>query len=487
MEKKFKRVKTKIVATLGPATSSYEMIKQLVDAGATMFRLNTSHGTEEGHAENIQIIRKISEETGRYIPILIDLQGPKIRVGNIAEPVKIQPGSEVVLEATDNTANPDIIPVDYEGIAEDVKPGDKILLDDGKIGLEVLEVKDGRVKTKVLYGDLIRPRNGINLPGTTASLAAVTERDVEYIRFAVEYDADYIALSFVREAKDIELAKKYIKDYGGRIPVIAKIEKPQAVEKLEEIIKVSDGIMVARGDLGIEMSPEEVPIVQKYIVDQAIRNRKACIVATQMLESMIEEPIPTRAEASDVANAIFDGTDAIMLSGETAMGKYPVEAVKMMKKIASNVEDCSFCLSNLDLEMSNEYELSPQAISNAAIKMAEDLQAKAIMAFTHSGYTPRLLSKLRPTVPIIAISDSEATCRRLCLYWDIFADYKEWDTVLDADLLGKIDDYILENTNFKKGERIIIIGSIPKLITGRTNFIRVHRIGAPMEEPASAR
>ncbi len=487
MEKKFKRVKTKIVATLGPATSSYEMIKQLVDAGATMFRLNTSHGTEEGHAENIQIIRKISEETGRYIPILIDLQGPKIRVGNIAEPVKIQPGSEVVLEATDNTANPDIIPVDYEGIAEDVKPGDKILLDDGKIGLEVLEVKDGRVKTKVLYGDLIRPRKGINLPGTTASLAAVTERDVEYIRFAVEYDADYIALSFVREAKDIELAKKYIKDYGGRIPVIAKIEKPQAVEKLEEIIKVSDGIMVARGDLGIEMSPEEVPIVQKYIVDQAIRNRKACIVATQMLESMIEEPIPTRAEASDVANAIFDGTDAIMLSGETAMGKYPVEAVKMMKKIASNVEDCSFCLSNLDLEMSNEYELSPQAISNAAIKMAEDLQAKAIMAFTHSGYTPRLLSKLRPTVPIIAISDSEATCRRLCLYWDIFADYKEWDTVLDADLLGKIDDYILENTNFKKGERIIIIGSIPKLITGRTNFIRVHRIGAPMEEPASAR
>ena len=194
MEKKFKRVKTKIVATLGPATSSYEMIKQLVDAGATMFRLNTSHGTEEGHAENIKIIRKISQETGRYIPILIDLQGPKIRVGNIPEPVSIKPGQEVVLEATDVTSNPEIIPVDYEGIAEDVKPGDKILLDDGKIGLEVLDVQNGLVKTKVLYGDLIRPRKGINLPGTTASLAAVTERDVEYIRFAVEYDADYIAL-----------------------------------------------------------------------------------------------------------------------------------------------------------------------------------------------------------------------------------------------------------------------------------------------------
>ena len=479
--KNSKRVKTKIVATLGPASSNRETIKELIEAGATMFRLNTSHGNEDMHAQNIKFIREVSKELKRYVPILIDLQGPKIRVGNIAAPIEIKEGQELVLEASDDINNPQIVPVDYEGIADDVKAGDKILLDDGKIGLQVLEVKDSKVRTKVLYGSLLKARKGINLPGSTASLDAVTARDKEYIRFAVEYDADYIALSFVREARDIELAKKYIKDYGGNIPVVAKIEKPQAVEKLEEILKVSDGIMVARGDLGIEMSPEEVPIVQKFIVDQTIRHRKVCIVATQMLESMIEEPIPTRAEASDVANAIFDGTDAIMLSGETAMGKYPVEAVKMMKKIASNVEDCNFCLNNLDLEMSDEYELSPQAISNAAVKMAEDLQAKAILAFTHSGYTPKLLSKLRPSVPIIAISDMESTCRRLCLYWDIFADCKNWDTVLDADLLEKIDNYILENTTFKKGERIIIIGSIPKLITGRTNFIRVHRIGAPME------
>ena len=478
---RFQRIKTKIVATLGPATSSYEMISQLVDAGASMFRLNTSHGSEEGHAANIEIIRKISKESGKFIPILVDLQGPKIRVGNIKEPVEIKEGQEIVLEATDDINNPAIIPVDYEGIAEDVKPGDKVLLDDGNVGLQVIEVKNHQVHAKVLYGKVIKPRKGINLPGSTASLSAVTERDVEFIRFAVEYDADYVALSFVREARDIELAKKYIKDFGGNIPVIAKIEKPQAVEKLEEILKVADGIMVARGDLGIEMSPEEVPIVQKYIVDQTIRERKVCIVATQMLESMIENPIPTRAEASDVANAILDGTDAIMLSGETAMGKHPVDAVRMMRKIASNVEECNFCLSNLDLEMNDKYELSPQAISNAAVKMAEDLHAKAIMAFTHTGYTPKLLSKLRPTVPIIAISDMESTCRRLSLYWDIFADYKEWDTVLDADLLEKIDEYILSHTDFKKGERIIIIGSIPKLITGRTNFIRVHRIGAPLE------
>jgi len=482
MPKNIKRVKTKIVATLGPATSSYEMIKALAEAGVTMFRLNTSHGSEEGHAENIKIIRQISEEIGKHIPILIDLQGPKIRVGNIPEPLNIKEGQEIILEAADNVSNPEILPVDYNGIADDVKPGDKILLDDGNVGLEVIGINNRKVTAKVLYGDVIKPRKGINLPGTTASLSAVTERDVEFIRFAVEYDADYLALSFVREAKDIELAKKYIKDYGGFIPVIAKIEKPQAVDNLDEILKITDGIMVARGDLGIEMSPQEVPFVQKYIVDKTIKERKVCIVATQMLESMIEHPIPTRAETSDVANAIIDGTDAVMLSGETAMGKYPVEAVKMMKKIAANVEDCSFCSSNLDLDMNPRYELSPQAISNAAVKMAKDLKAKAILSFTHTGYTPKLLSKLRPAVPIIAISDMKSTCRRLNLYWDICTDCRDWDTVLDADLLQKIDDYILENTSYKKGERIIIIGSIPKLITGRTNFIRIHRIGAPMEK-----
>lgn len=481
MEEKIKRGKAKIVATLGPATSNYDMIKALVEAGATMFRLNTSHGTEEMHAANIEMIRKVSKETGIYIPILVDLQGPKIRVGNIPNPIEIKEGQELILEATDKVNNSDIIPVDYEGIANDVKAGDKILLDDGNIGLSVLKVVNNQVYVKVLYGSLIKPRKGINLPGTTASLSAVTERDVEFIRFAVQYDADYLALSFVREASDIELAKKHIKNFGGYIPVIAKIEKPQAVENIESILKIADGIMVARGDLGIEMSPEEVPIVQKYIVDKTIRERKVCIVATQMLESMIENPIPTRAEASDVANAIFDGTDAVMLSGETAMGKHPVEAVKMMRKIASNVEDCSYCLSNLDLEINDNYELSPQAIANAAVKMAQDLNAKAILAFTHTGYTPRLISKLRPTVPVIAISDMESTCRRLNLFWDITTDCQNWDNVLDADLLEKIDEYIQTKTEYKIGERIIIIGSIPKLITGRTNFIRVHRIGAPME------
>lgn len=477
-----KKGKTKIVATLGPATSSYEMIKKLTLAGASMFRLNSSHGTIEGHLENIKNIRRVSDELGLYIPFMIDLQGPKIRVGNIPAPISINCGDRIVLKAGEHEEGSDYIPVDYEGIADDVKTGDKILLDDGKVGLCVCEVRDNKVYTEVLYGEEIKPRKGINLPGSTASLDAVTKRDKEFIKFAVENNADYIAQSFVREASDVIMAKKIIKASGGDIPVIAKIEKPQAVKNLDEIIYEADGIMVARGDLGIEMSPAEVPIIQKVIIDKTLKQRRVCIVATQMLESMIEEPIPTRAEASDIANAIMDGTDAVMLSGETAMGKYPVEAVAMMREIANNTENCQFCLSNLILDINEHYELSPQAIANAAVKMAQDLHAKAILAFSHTGYTPKLLAKLRPQVPVIAISDMEKTCRKLNLYWGITPSHKEWDTVLDTNILKEIDKYIFENTSFKKDERIIIIGSIPKLITGRTNFIRVHRIGAEDEK-----
>lgn len=469
--------KTKIVATLGPASSTYETIYKLIKEGASMFRLNTSHGTIGGHLENILNVRKAAKELGIYIPVLVDLQGPKIRVGNIPEPIKISKGETIRLKACDEFS--DIIPVDYAGIAEDVTAGDKILLDDGKVGLEVLSVENCVVEAKVLYGDVIRARKGINLPGATASLDAVTERDVDFIKFAVENNADYIALSFVREAQDVNLAKKYIKDFGGNIPVVAKIEKPQAVDNLEDIVRVSDGIMVARGDLGIEMSPAEVPIVQKMIINETIKQRKVCIVATQMLETMMEDPIPTRAEACDVANAIMDGTDAVMLSGETAAGKYPIEAVAMMRKIADNTESSRFCKYDLCLDINEDYELSPQAIANAAVKMAQDLNAKAILAFTHTGYTPKLLAKLRSSIPVMAISDMEETCRRLNLYWGLDTYFKEWDTVLDHSVLEKIDEFLFENTNLKKDERIIIIGSIPKLITGRTNFIRVHRIGAP--------
>lgn len=475
---KFREIKTKIVATLGPASSTYDVIKKMAKAGATVFRLNSSHGTTEDHKKKIDLIREAARELNMHLAILVDLQGPKIRVGNLSSPIPIKEGQVICLKHGADESNSDIIPVDYAGIAKDVHEGEKILLDDGKIGLKVVEVKNDIVKAEVLYGELLKPRKGINIPGSQASLPSVTERDKEYIKFAVENNADFIALSFVREAEDIKIAKDYMKTLNADIPIIAKIEKPQAVANLSSIMKESYGVMVARGDLGIEMSPEQVPIAQKEIIKEAEKQRKTCIVATQMLESMIEEPIPTRAEASDVANAILDGADAVMLSGETAAGKYPVKAVEMMNHISDNIETSVFCPEYIDLGVTEEYEITPQAIANAAAKMAHDLNAKAIFAFTHTGYTPRLLSKLKPQIPVVALSDQSKTCRKLNLSWNIYPFFCDWDSVLDKNLLAKLDDLILEKTNFKKDERIIIIGSIPNLITGRTNFIRVHRIGA---------
>jgi len=468
--------KTKIVSTLGPA--SYDKIAELIDAGASMFRINTSHGTIEEHTKTINSIRTISAKLNLHIPILIDLQGPKIRVGAISNPVTIKNGDTIVLKHTTKEED-GILPVDYKGIADDVKAGDTILLDDGNVSLKAFKVENKCVYTKVQYGNIIKPRKGINLPGSTSSLDAVTERDKKFIELAVNQNVDYIALSFVRTASDVLVAKKYLKKLDDEfLPVIAKIEKPQAVDEIEDIVKVADGIMVARGDLGIEMSPQDVPVVQKKIIDIANKNKKVCIVATQMLESMIENPIPTRAEASDVANAIFDGADAVMLSGETTTGKYPVEAVKMMRSIAMNVEHSSILKTNFDTPMVEDYEITSQAIAHGAIKMAEDMNAKAILAFTHSGYTPKLLSKLKPNVPIMAISNVEQTCRRLNLYWGMYAYYNDCDTIVDRNMLIEIDNILKKYSNFKNNDIIILIGSIPKLITGRTNFIRVHRIGA---------
>lgn len=473
-----KKNKTKIVATLGPASRDENTIEELVLSGATMFRINTSHNTPEDHAVAIEKIRNVEKRLKTYIPVLVDLQGPKIRVGNLIEPVPIEPGKELILEYGLEQTDPNIIPVDYKGVAEDVHEGESILLDDGKIEIQVTKKEGSRVHVKVIHGELLKPRKGINIPGGTKSVSAITERDVEFIKFAVDNNADYLALSFVRDKDDVMLAKKYLSHFGADIPIVAKIEKPEAVKNIESILDVVDAVMVARGDLGIELAPEKVPMVQKQIVDAAFAHRKTCIVATQMLESMIEEPIPTRAEASDVANAILDGADAVMLSGETAAGKYPVEAVKMMAMIAHDVEQSNFVSYNLDLPMNPNYEPTPQAVAAAAVKMAKDLDAKAILAFTHSGYTPKLLSKLRPSVPVLAISDNDKTCRKLNLFWDMHPYKKDWDVVLNDDLLKKIDKLLLEKTEYKKDDRVIIIGSIPKLITGRTNFVRVHRMCA---------
>lgn len=472
--------KTKIVATLGPVCEHEEGIRNLIEAGVSMFRLNTSHGTEEDHRRRIEIIRRVCKEKNIHLPVLVDLQGPKIRVGNLENEMVITNGQKLVFSPS--VKEKDIIPVDYAGLANDVKPGDMMLIDDGKLEVVVEKVENDKVYTEVVNGGVLKSRKGLNIPGSTASLAAVTPRDVKFIEFAVNNNADYVALSFVRQKEDILTARDYIKNFGGDIPIIAKIEKPQAVENMKEIIQVSDGVMVARGDLGIEISPEKVPIVQKRIINEALQQRKVTIVATQMLETMIEQPIPTRAEASDVANAIIDGTDAIMLSGETSVGKFYAEAVHMMTMIAENVEHSDFCKYDLDLPINPCYHMTRQAVVNAAVKMVKDINAKAILAFTHTGYTPKLMSKLRPQVPIIVISDSESTCRRLNLFWDMFPFCRNWDRVLNREFLIELDEFLLSNTDLKADDRVILTGSIPKLITGKTNFIRVHRIGATSVE-----
>lgn len=471
----FKR--TKIVATIGPAVDSEEAVSELLKSGANVFRLNTSHGTMEDHRAKFEMIRRVSQKLNCYCAIMIDLQGPKIRVGNLEKEIDLKIGDKVVFEHCQEQNNPDIIPVDYEGIAKDVSKGSKILLDDGKIAAEVDDVNEGKVYATITNGGILKSRKGLNIPGSTASLAAVTPKDVEYIKFAVEMGADYIALSFVRQKEDVLLAKKYINDYSANIPVIAKLEKPQAIENLNDIISVADCIMVARGDLGIELSPVEVPVCQKLIISECTKQKKPVIVATQMLESMIYEPIPTRAEVSDVANAIIDGADAVMLSGETSVGKYAIQAVQTMAKIARQTESSVFYKFDKDFEKSEDMALTRQAVVFGADRMLKYVNARAVLSFSHFGYSTRLMSKLKPSVPIILVSDLEETCRKMSLVWGVYPFCKKWDGVLDQDLLIRIDEFLINEAGLKKGDYVIITASGPNLITGRTNFVRVHKIG----------
>ncbi len=478
MNKFYKR--TKIVATLGPATTTYESIKELILNGANVFRLNTSHGDFSDHQERFDTVRKVSKDLGVFTALMIDLQGPKIRIGKLEKEYKLKNGQEVIFEHSD-VEKEGIIPVDYKGIANDVKAGAAMLIDDGRIEVKVLRVEGSKVYAKVINGGILKSRKGLNIPGNTNSLNAVTERYIKFIEFAVKNDADFIALSFVRCADDVLLAKKYIKKFGGDIAVISKIEKPQAIDNLCEIIAESEYVMVARGDLGIELSPVDVPICQKCIIQEANRQRKGVIVATQMLETMITEPIPTRAESSDVANAIIDGADAVMLSAETSVGAFAPQAVAMMSKIAHAVENSGFYKHDVALEINEDFALTRQAVVFGADQMVSFVDAKAIITFSHNGYSARLLSKLKPSVPVIVISDLEKTCQKLALNWGVFPVLRVWDEVLDDELLSKLDEFLMSEYDLKKDEYVILVGSTPHLISGRTNSIRVHRIEAEPE------
>lgn len=472
---------TKIVATLGPACATKEMIKKLFMAGVTMFRINSSHGDEEFHGQNLKYIREIEQEEHQLIPVLLDLQGPKIRIGNIGEPIELKKG-EILKFRHQDTITDDILPVDYKGMANDVKIGELILIDDGKIQLEVQKVENEIIYAKVLTDGTLKPRKGINIPGSTGSIDVLTERDLRFVKFAVKNDIDYLGLSFVRESDDVVKLREILKSYGREdIKIISKIEKPQAVNNIDAIIEVSDGIMVARGDLGIEISTEKVPIVQKTIIKKANVKHKVVIVATQMLESMIENPIPTRAETSDVANAILDGTDAIMLSGETAAGAYPVETVQMMKKIADTVEDSPFMRKNKFPRKMIEEEKDNQAmaLSMSIADMCKKMNVKAVMALTKSGITARFLSEGRLSVPIFACCPDKRICSSIKLYRGVFPVPMNFDGKIDKKTVKTIDKFIKRHMdNVNDGDTLIFTGSVPELLIGGTNFIKIHKVGS---------
>lgn len=471
---------TKIVATLGPACSTKAMIKKLFRAGVTMFRINSSHGTEEFHKQNLEYIREIEKEEKKIIPVLLDLQGPKIRIGAIGNPIELKK-DEILKFRHQQEMEGDIIPVDYKGMANDVTTGEMILIDDGKIQLEVQKIENEVIYAKVLTDGLLKPRKGINIPGSTGSIDVLTERDLKFVKFAVENDIDYLGLSFVREADDVIKLRELLKSYGNEdIKIISKIEKPQAVDNIDAIIDASDGIMVARGDLGIEISTEKVPIVQKTIIRKSNIKRKVVIVATQMLESMIENPIPTRAETSDVANAILDGTDAIMLSGETAAGAYPVEAVQMMKKIADTVQESQFMRKNKFPRKMIEDEKDNQAmaIGMSIADMTKKMDVKAVVAMTASGYTAKFLSEGRLSVPIFACCPRSKTCRTLKLYRGIFPAPMKFDGKIDKKTIKTIDKFMVRHMNAQDGDTVIFTGSVPEIQIGGTNFIKIHKIGS---------
>ncbi|MEV6776510.1 pyruvate kinase [Streptomyces syringium] len=469
--------RAKIVCTLGPATDSYEQIKALVEAGMDVARLNLSHGTYADHETRYERVRKAAEETGRNVGILADLQGPKIRLGTFREgPVLLERGDDFTITVDDAEGDRHICGTTYPGLAADVTKGERILVDDGRVTLEVTEVDGPRVRTIVIEGGMVSDHKGLNLPGVAVSVPALSDKDVHDLRWAIRTGADIIALSFVRSAHDIEDVHRIMDEEGTRLPVIAKIEKPQAVANLDGIVAAFDGIMVARGDLGVEMPLETVPIVQKRAIKLAKRNAKPVIVATQMLDSMIDASRPTRAEASDVANAVIDGTDAVMLSGETSVGKYPVETVKTMGRIVRAAEEDVLAKGLPPLTERSKPRTQGGSVARAAAEMGDFLGAKFLVAFTQSGDTVRRLSRYRSPIPLLAFTPEPATRSQLNLTWGVETFLGPMVQTTD-EMVDQVDEYLLRIGRCRKGDMVIITAGSPPGVAGTTNLVRVHHIG----------
>ncbi|MBA3471451.1 MAG: pyruvate kinase [Herpetosiphonaceae bacterium] len=466
--------RTKIVATLGPATNTEEKIIQLAEAGMNVARLNFSHGTHADHAERVRLLRQVSIKLNRPIAVLQDLQGPKIRTGKLVDhqPIQLKNGEEFIITKIEMVGVPGKVSTTYTNLPHDCKPGDRVLLSDGLIELKVKECTDSDVITEVVTGGTLRENQGINLPGVDVSAPAMTEKDHADLIFGLHEGVDYVAISFVRRAADVELVKQAIAAAGYKTPVIAKIEKPEAVANIDAIVAVSDGIMVARGDLGVELPPEQVPLIQKRIISAANREGVPVITATQMLESMIVNPRPTRAEASDVANAILDGTDAVMLSGETASGAYPIEAVAMMARIAEVTERGQARKAASEIMADRAPETYSHAISHAACAIAESINITAIVAFTSSGYTARLVAKDRPKVPIVAMTHEYDVYHRLALLWGVEPLLCPFVSRLD-DLSNLARSIMIERAIIKVGDSVVITGGHPLAVRGTTNFLKI--------------
>ena len=467
--------RTKIVATIGPASRSPRMIEYLIRAGLDVARLNFSHSTHAEHADSISILRETANRLHKPIAILSDLQGPKIRTGPLAGgmPVTLRAGQRFVITTARVLGDSTRVSTTFTPLPREVHKGDRILLADGLIELRVEGVRGGEVVCEVMNGGELGEHKGINLPGVRLRVSAITPKDRADLAFALAHGANYVAVSFVRRAEDVLQAKAAIRRAGKDTPVIAKLEKPEAIENLDAILRVADGVMVARGDLGVEMNLERVPVVQKEIIARAREFRRPVITATQMLESMTQNPRPTRAEASDVANAIFDGTDAVMLSAETAAGRYPVESVAMMARI---IEEAEASIRDFPRTMPQEQLKVAETVAELVCHASRELHMKLIAVFTHSGFTARLVSRYRPQAPIIAFSPEAETRRRLALIWGVVP--KNIRDVRKIDGLAEIAEVrLLEERLVRKGDVIAIVAGTPMGVRGTTNFMKFHTIG----------
>ena len=466
--------RAKIVCTMGPAVESAEKVRELIDAGMNMARLNLSHGGYPEHQARLDQVRLASKEAGVPVAILVDLQGPKIRLARFkAGPHDLSRGDIFTITTDEIEGTKDRVGTTYKGLPGDCKAGDRILIDDGKVTIEVIEVKGNDVITKVIEPGAVSNNKGINLPGVAVSVPALSEKDMDDLRWGLKAGADFIALSFVRSADDIVDVHRIMDEVGIRIPVIAKIEKPQAVANLQEIVNAFDGIMVARGDLGVELPIEEVPLVQKHCIQLAREAAKPVIVATQMLDSMITNSRPTRAEATDCANAVLDGADALMLSGETSVGAFAIEAVQTMARIITHTEQ-----GGMDMirPMKSTPKTKGGAITKAAAEVGAIVGAKYLVTFTQSGDSARRTARLRSPIPILAFTPEVGTYNRMALDWGVEPELTAMVKHTD-EMVKQVDTFLLQSKRCKEGELVVIVAGSPPGIPGSTNAMRVHRVG----------